>query len=61
MAPEGYGFIVSDGHKFGANMHLISNVDLAPPPNGSVSWYAAARACNEGFYGPGKGKWCIPE
>ena len=60
ITPPGYGFIVQDGHKFGANMHLINNIDLAPI-NGSGDWYAAARACNEGFFGRGKGTFCIPE
>jgi len=56
VAPEGYGFIIDENHTFGVNLHMLSNLDLAPIPGSN-----AAKECNEGYYGPGKGVGCSPE
>ena len=55
VLPDGFGYVVEAGTKWGANIHLLRTEGLA-----GADKHRAAKECNECYYAPFKGAACTP-
>ena len=54
--PVGYGYVVSEGTRWGANIHLLRTEGLS-----GSNPFQAAKECNECYFAESKGGACTPE